>query len=363
MAKIAVAMSGGVDSSTAAALLLEDGHAVVGLTLQLWDYSAENLAAGRGRCCSPADIADARSVSAHLRIPHYVFDHSEGFTQTIVDPFVSDYTNGRTPSPCIRCNRLVKFDLLWRLARGLDADMLATGHYARLAHSRGRPLLSKARDSAKDQSYFLFDVRAEHLEQVLLPLGDLPKSEVRATADRLGLPVADKRESFELCFIPDGDKDRFLERRVSTSLDERRGTIRHVDGTVLAEHDGLFRFTVGQRRGLGVSGSEPLYVIGLDASSRAVTVGPVACLQSGGLVATRCNWISIDPPRKPLRVAARIRHRHSEAPATLEPREDGAVEVRFDAPEPAVTPGQGVAFYDGDLLLGGGWIDRRLAVD
>ena len=360
MARIAVAMSGGVDSSTAAALLQEEGHEVVGLTLQLWDHSELNLAAGKGRCCSPSDIADARTVSAHLDIPHYVFDHSDGFMSSIVEPFVQAYSEGRTPSPCIRCNRLVKFDLLGKMAQGLDAEMLATGHYARLALGDERPQISKATDRDKDQSYFLFDVPMRQLSNVRFPLGNLSKEEVRRAATRFGLSVARKPESYELCFIPDGDKDSFLEGRIETPLQERQGPILSVGGEVLGTHDGLHRFTIGQRRGLGITSNDPLYVIDLDADSRAVTVGPPECLTSRGLIAVDCNWISIPPPEETVRVAARIRHRHEEAAATLTPVGSGRVEVRFDAVESAVTPGQGVAFYRGDLLLGGGWIERSL---
>jgi tRNA-specific 2-thiouridylase len=393
MARVAVAMSGGVDSSTAAALLAEAGHEVVGLTLRLWDYSAENLASGRGRCCSPADIADARAVSDRLGVPHYVFDHAAGFHDHVVDPFVSGYQEGTTPSPCIRCNRLVKFDLLARLARGLDADYLATGHYARLGDSRlgdsglgdsggadsrpgdaglgdsrlgisgvgasaaGRPQLRKARDAGKDQSYFLFDVPAERFAGVVFPLGGMAKDEVRRAARRLDVGVADKPESYELCFIPDGDKDRFVEER--TGDHERPGgPIRHLDGRLLGYHGGLHRFTVGQRRGLGISQPEPLFVIELDAASKTVVVGPDGALDADHLLAGRCNWVSIEPPRQPLRAAARIRHRHREVGALITPRGEDRVRVDFDRPQRAVTPGQGVAFYDGDLLLGGGWIER-----
>ncbi len=363
MARIAVAMSGGVDSSTAAALLQEEGHEVVGLTLQLWDHSELNLAAGKGRCCSPDDIADARAVSAHLDIPHYVFNHSDGFMSSIVEPFVRAYSEGRTPSPCIRCNRLVKFDLLGKMARGLDAEMLATGHYARLALDDERPQLSKAKDPDKDQSYFLFDVPIQQLSNVCFPLGNLSKGEVRRAAARFGLSVAQKSESYELCFIPDGNKDSFLEERIGTSLQQRQGSILSVGGEVLGSHGGLHRFTIGQRRGLGITSNEPLYVIDMDADSRAVTVGPSTCLESRGLIATDCNWISVPPPEETVRVAARIRHRHEEAPATLTPIGSGRIELRFDAVERAVAPGQGVAFYDGDLLLGGGWIEKSLVED
>ena len=358
MARVAVAMSGGVDSSTAAALLREDGHEVIGLTLQLWDYTVENLAAGRGRCCSPADIADARIVSDRLDMPHYVFDHSATFEDHIVEPFVQAYMAGTTPSPCISCNRLVKFDILWKLARGLDADFLATGHYARLEEGAARPQLRKGRDHGKDQSYFLFDVPAERFENVLFPLGELTKDEVRTAARRLDVPVADKPESYELCFIPDGDKDDFVEERLPT---ERRpgGPVRHLDGTLLGHHGGLHRFTVGQRRGLGLTSAEPLFVVALESETGTLIVGPAAALAAEKLEAGRCNWVSIEAPTVPLRAAARIRHRHEEVGALITPLGGDRVRVQFDEPQRAVAPGQGVAFYDGDLLLAGGWIEAN----
>lgn len=357
--RIAVAMSGGVDSSTAAALLREQGHAVVGLTLQLWDHTAENLASGRGRCCSPADIADARVVADRLDMPHYVFDHGAAFEQHIVTPFVDTYREGETPSPCIRCNRLVKFDVLWKLARGLGAERLATGHYARLEPANGhrRPRLHKALDADKDQSYFLFDVPAGRFADVLFPLGAMDKEQVRAAARRLALPVADKPESYELCFIPDGDKDGFVETRLPTA-GRRAGPMRHLDGRLLGYHGGLHRFTIGQRRGLGVSSAEPLYVVELEPETNTVVVGPSEALATPSFTAGRCNWVSIAPPVAPRRVAARIRHRHQEVPARVTPLGKDRVRVDLDQPQRAVAPGQGVAFYDGDMLLGGGWIER-----
>ena len=355
MARVAVAMSGGVDSSTAAAMLREDGHEVVGVTLQLWDYTAENLTSGRGRCCSPADIADARIVSDQLNISHYVFDHSDAFEDQIVEPFVQEYKNGMTPSPCINCNRLVKFDILWKLARSLEADFLATGHYARLEPSPARPQLHKGLDHSKDQSYFLFDVPVERFEKVIFPLGGLAKGEVRATARRLNLAVADKPESYELCFIPDGNKDNFVEGRLPIAQ-RRNGPVRHLDGTLLGQHSGLHRFTVGQRRGLGLTSAEPLFVVALERGTDTLVVGPSEALAAKTLDAVRCNWVSIEAPTKPVRAHARIRHRHNEVDALITPVGADRVRVQFKEAQRAITPGQGVAFYDGDLLLGGGWI-------
>ncbi len=360
MARVAVAMSGGVDSSTAAALLSKAGHEVVGLTLRLWDYSAANLASGRGRCCSPADIADARVVSDRLDMPHYVFDHGEGFRDRVVDPFIDEYVAGQTPSPCIRCNRLVKFDLLWKLARGLDAEYLATGHYARLdaaVGNGGRPQLRKGHDHDKDQSYFLFDVPAERFAGVLFPLGGMAKDEVRDAAGRLGVPVADKPESYELCFIPDGDKNKFIEGELP-AVSSAVGPIRHIDGTVLGSHRGLHRYTIGQRRGLGLHHPEALFVIDLQPDGNALVVGPEEALESDRLLACRCNWVSIEQPTEPFEAAARIRHRHREVAALITPQDDGRMLVEFEVPQRAITPGQGVAFYGDDLLLGGGWIER-----
>lgn len=355
MARVAVAMSGGVDSAAAAAMLHAQGHDVVGMTLQLWDHTAMNAAAGRGRCCSPADIADARDTAARLGIPHYVFDHQQAFRDAVVEPALDAWERGGTPSPCITCNREVKFGLLQRLARSLGAGSLATGHYARLNVRDGRPHVRKALDLDKDQSYFLFHVRADDLRHVHFPLGGLDKPAVRATARDFDLRVADKPESYELCFIPDGDKDAFVEHQRPTA--GTRGELRHVDGQRVGTHAGVHRFTIGQRRGLGVATSERLYVVDI-AEGGTVTVGPRSALESTELIAANCNWLAVPPPEAPLQVHARIRHRHQEAPATVVPLDGNRCRVTFEQPQTAIAPGQGVAFYEDDLLLGGGWITR-----
>jgi len=366
--RIAVAMSGGVDSSTAAALLVEAGHDVVGITLQLWDYTGINLAAGKGRCCSPVDVADARTVAAHLGIPHYVFDHTRQFRQQIIEPFLDEYTRGRTPSPCISCNRHVKFDYLWRIAAALGASSLATGHYAQIepvpsdsrtpreGHSAARPQVRQGQDIDKDQSYFLFDVPAALLARASFPLGRLDKFEVRQEAARLGLPVADKPESYELCFIPDGDKDAFVAgERPESALEPV--TVARQDGEPLGTTEGIHRFTVGQRRGIGVVANQRLYVLDVTGGdSNTVTVGAEEDLYANHLTAAGCNWLAIDAPVGPLRVQAQIRHRHTHADATIRPLANGDFAVEFDVAQRAIAPGQGVAFYSDGLLLGGGWI-------
>ena len=366
--RIAVALSGGVDSSTAAGLLVEAGHDVVGITLQLWDYTGVNLAAGKGRCCSPADVADARTIAAHLGIPHYVFDHTKQFRQQIIEPFLDEYTSGLTPSPCINCNRHVKFDYLWRIAASLGASSLATGHYARIEAgaeisgnaaehpAEARPQVRQGQDIEKDQSYFLFDVPAELLANASFPLGELNKTQVRQEALRLGLPVANKPESYELCFIPDGDKDAFVAGERPQSI-LAPVTVARQDGEQIGTAEGIHRFTVGQRRGLGVAANERMYVLDVKGGdSNLVTVGPEDALYAGHLTAARCNWLAIAPPEAPLRVQAQIRHRHSHADATISPLSNGDFAVDFDVEQRAIAPGQGVAFYSDGLLLGGGWI-------
>jgi tRNA-uridine 2-sulfurtransferase len=347
---IVVALSGGVDSATAAALLVEAGHPVVAITMRLYDAGGTSASSG-GRCCGPRDVEDARRVAAHLGIPFYVADYQEWFTEKVIDGFVADYVAGRTPNPCVRCNQHVKFTPLLQRARALGAEALATGHYARI-DAQGR--LMRAHDARKDQSYFLFNMPAEALPQVRFPLGGMTKEDVRAHARRLGLPNCDKPESQEICFVPDGDYASFVQLRVPEV--GAGGQIVDQQGTVLGTHSGVHHFTVGQRRGLKLAAPEPRYVLSVDASSQRVTVGGVDALSRSEIGVDEVSWLGAAPPRQPLRAQVQIRYRHAAVPATVSPMESGAVRVVFDAPERAPAPGQAAVFYDRDVVLGGGFI-------
>ena len=362
---IAVAMSGGVDSSTVAAMLRAEGYPVVGLTMQLWN---QRRLAGRegmpehiqGRCCSIEDVYDARHVAEQLGIPYYVVNHQERFERDVVRPFVDDYLAGRTPIPCSLCNNHLKFDQLLTTARQIGAEMLATGHYARVEYSeeRGRWLLLRGRDLSKDQSYFLFGLTQEQLKKTLFPVGNMSKPEVRALAREHGLILAEKPDSQEICFIPGGDYKRFIDAYLDEQgehLPDTSGELVTNSGEVIGHHTGIHNFTVGQRKGLGVATGSPLYVIELRGDKHQVVVGGDDALRLRTLYAHRFNWIAVESLDHPMRVKAKIRHRH--LPADAEVKMDGdRVRVTFDEPQRAITPGQAVVFYEGDLVIGGGWI-------
>jgi len=351
--RIVVAMSGGVDSATAAALLHEQGWQVVGVTLRLYDASGTAASLG-GRCCGPRDIEDARAVAARLGFAHYVLDESEAFRRAVIDDFVAEHRAGRTPNPCVRCNERLKFGPLLRLARAVGAEALATGHYARLDRAGGSVRLRRALDAHKDQAYFLFGVAPELLAMVQFPLGDLHKAEVRATAQRLGLPNWDKPDSQQICFIPDGDHRAFVEAQGGGG---RPGAIVDERGEVLAAHAGTHHFTVGQRKGLP-AGRAPRFVLRVDAGSGNVHTGPRADLRRHGLRVADVRWLD-HPGSDCLRAHVQIRHHCAARLATLTPapRDLGThVDVQFDSPVEAVAPGQAAVFFDGDRVLGGGWI-------
>ena len=353
--RIVAAMSGGVDSSVAAALLADEGHDVVGLSMQLYDQREGEQQFGS--CCTLDDLHDARRVAARLGIPHYIVNFERQFDEQVVSHFVGEYTAARTPIPCVRCNSDLKFTALLQRAQGLGADTVATGHYARVERSAdGTYRLRRGVDDAKDQSYFLFGLTQAQLACARFPLGARRKPEVRAYAEARSLPVARKPDSHEICFVPDGDYAALVARRAPDAL--RPGRIVDGAGRTLGRHAGVHRFTVGQRRGLGISGPVPLYVTELDAASGRVTVGPRAALERFTLRAGAVNWIAGRVPSGPLRVAAQIRHRHAAAPAQVSVMEDGAAHVEFDEAQPAITPGQAVVFYDGATVLGGGWIEK-----
>jgi tRNA-specific 2-thiouridylase len=347
--RVLVAMSGGVDSSVAAALLHEAGHDIVGVTLHLWDADGEDQV---GRCCAPEDRDDARRTCEHLGIPHYVLDERESFRTHVVDPFMAEYRAGRTPIPCVSCNRTVKLTHLAEVARRFDASHIATGHYARLARaSDGQLRLLRGRDEDKDQSYFLFGLPQSTLERLVFPLGDLTKTEVREAGRRLGVPNADKPESQELCFVPDGRVGDFIERQGQSVAP---GPIVDSAGAVLGAHDGISNFTRGQRRGLGLGGGGVRYVLRIVPDSAEVVVGDESELYDAALTATDAHWIG-GPPEDAFEGEVRIRYRHRGARADIIPSGNG-FEVRFAEPQRAITPGQAAVVYRGDEVVGGGFI-------
>jgi len=346
-------MSGGVDSSVAAALLSREGHDVIGLSMQLYDQSQGDIKFGS--CCTIDDLYDARRVAAAIGIPHYIVNFERKFEEHVVSDFVREYAAGRTPIPCVHCNGDLKFASLVERAAGFDAEAVATGHFAQVDFDEdsGRYRLKRGADAQKDQSYFLFTLTQAQLARARFPVGALDKAAVRDEARRLGLRVAEKKDSQEICFVAAGEHAGFVGTRTAMPA----GVIQDREGQVLGRHEGVHRFTIGQRKGLGLATGLPLYVVGIDAGDASVTVGPREALERDTLTASRVNWMSGETPASPIRASARIRYRHTEAPATIAPLGGDRASVTFDTPQSAITPGQAVVFYDGDVVLGGGWID------
>lgn len=364
--KVVVAMSGGVDSSVAAALLLRQGYEVIGVFLRLGSPDGVEPApdeSGKSRhgCCSVLDAADARRVAGMLDIPFYVLNFQQDFSR-VIDYFVDEYNRGRTPNPCVRCNDWLKFGRLAQYAQAAGAEFVASGHYARieLDPATGRKALLRGRDVRKDQSYVLFGMSRETLEHTLLPIGAMEKPQVRAIAEELALPVYNKPDSQEICFVPDRDYAALVKRRAPAAV--RPGEFALPDGSVVGRHEGHQHFTIGQRKGVGMAFGRPIYVVDIDPNANRVTLGERAALDRIGLVARNANWLSdrivVDNP--PIACSAKIRYNHEPQPATVTARAGGEMTVRFERPQPAITPGQAVVLYDGDIVLGGGWIETSI---
>ena len=366
--KIAVAMSGGVDSSAAAAILKDQGHELVGFTMQLWDQRRginvdENGDPLPSRCCSLDDVYDARRVAEELGFPFYVLNLERDFDRAVVQPFVTSYLNGETPIPCVSCNSRLKFASLDRLALSLGCEKVATGHYARVEFdpAANRYKLLRGKNHDKDQSYFLWELTQAQLSRAMFPLGEMSKPEARDAAREHGLRgVSEKKESQEICFVPDGDYagfiDRYLEAENSTDRLPGNGEIVDSTGRVIGRHEGIHRYTIGQRRGIGIADERPLYVLSLDANKNRVTVGSSEELLKNEFTAAGVNWIALDGPSEPVRAEVRVRYRHTAAAATISPTEDARAHIIFDEPQRAITPGQATVFYRGEEVVGGGWI-------
>ena len=369
--KIAVAMSGGVDSSAAAAILKEQGHELVGFTMQLWDQRRginvdENGDPLPSRCCSLDDVYDARRVAEELNFPFYVLNLERDFERDVVHPFVTSYLNGETPIPCVTCNSRLKFASLDRLALSLGCEKVATGHYARVEFdaTANRYRLLRGRNEQKDQSYFLWELTQSQLSRAMFPLGEMSKPEAREAARQHGLnAVAEKKESQEICFVPDGDYagfiDRFLEAENASDRLPGSGEIVDTTGKPLGRHEGIHRYTIGQRRGLGIADERPLYVVAINADKNRLTVGGADELLSTEFTAAGVNWIAFDDPTDPVRAEVRVRYRHTAAPATINPLPNNRARIVFDEPQRAITPGQATVFYRHDEVAGGGWIVRN----
>ncbi len=357
--RVVIGMSGGVDSSVAAYLLKEQGYDVVGMTMKVWLNDC--ISQAEDACCGPSAISDARAVAHKIGIPHYVIDESLDFEKTVIDYFADEYRAGRTPNPCVICNEKVKFGALWTKAAALGASFIATGHYARVEHlENGRSVLSKGTDTHKDQSYFLFSLTQEQLGRTLFPLGDMSKPEIREIARRIGLKVAEKADSQEICFVPGNDYKAFLRQRAGEGQARfHKGGIYDTTGRRLADHDGIELFTIGQRKGLPGGSKEPRYVIDIDPASRRVIVGAAADLLTERFEIARCRWHQSEAPTEPFEAVVKIRYGHPGTPATVTPQGPDRAEICLHTPQRAVTPGQAAVCYDGERVLGGGWIARH----
>ena len=353
--RVLLGMSGGVDSSVAGYLLREQGYDVIGVTMKVWPQDC--ISRAEDKCCGPQAVADARAVAYSLGIPHYVVDEGDQFERTVIDYFTSEYQSGRTPNPCVMCNEKLKFGNLWGKAEALGCDYMATGHYAIIEHQEDRAVLRKGADPRKDQSYFLFSLRQPQLRRALTPLGAMRKLEIRKIAHSLGLKVADKIDSQEICFVPGNDYKAFLRSHLGEN-EFHRGEIYDADGNFVGEHDGIELFTIGQRKGLPGGSARPRYVVDLDAETNRVIVGDAGDLVCDEFEIDRTNWIARDIPNEDVNVTVKIRYSHPGTPATVTPLEDHRAWIRLHEPQRAVTPGQAAVIYNGDVVVGGGWICR-----
>ncbi len=353
--RVLLGMSGGVDSSVAGYLLREQGYEAIGVTMKVWPQDC--ISRAEDKCCGPQAVADARAVAHSLGIPHYVVDEADLFERTVIDYFTSEYQAGRTPNPCVMCNEKLKFGNLWGKAEALGCDYIATGHYAIIEHHDDRAVLRKGVDPRKDQSYFLFSLRQPQLRRALTPLGTMRKPEIRKIAHSLGLKVADKIDSQEICFVPGNDYKAFLRSHLGEN-EFHRGEIYDVDGNFVGEHDGIELFTIGQRKGLPGGSARPRYVVDLDAKTNRVIVGDVDDLVCDEFEIDQTNWIGRDLPGENVELAVKIRYSHPGTPATVTPLENHRARIRLHEPQRAVTPGQAAVIYDRDVVVGGGWICR-----